>query len=95
MGVAKHIIDASKATYSSIEKRLGGVFRMVPPRREFVRGLARQIQIHPPAISHRLTDLHFFVIILASMFSLVALIFVSVRAVINFFSGRRRTPRQA
>ena len=95
MGVAKHFIDASKATYSSIEKRLSGVFRQVPPRREFVRGLGRQIQIHPPAISHRLTDFHFFMIMLASMFSLVALILVGIRAVFNFLSGRRRTPRQA
>jgi len=95
MGVAKNIIDASKATYSSIEKRLSGLFRTVPPRREFVRGLGRQIQIHPPAISHRLTDLHFLLIMLASMFSLVALIFVGIRAVVNFLTGRRRTPRQA
>ena len=95
MGVAKHIIDASKATYSSIENRLSGIFRTVPPRREFVRGLGRLIQIHPPEISQRLTDLHFFLIMLASMFSLVALIFVGIRAVVNFLSGRRRTPRQA
>jgi hypothetical protein len=95
MGVAKNIIDASKATYSSIENRLSGIFKTIPPRREFVRGLGRQIQIHPPAISYRLTDLHFLLIMIASMFSLVALIFVGIRAVINFFSGRRRTPRQA
>lgn len=95
MGVAKQIINASKATYSSIENRLSSLFRTIPPRREFVRGLGRQIQIHPPAISHRLTDFHFVLIMIASMFSLVALIFVSVRAVINFITGRRRFPRQA
>jgi len=95
MGVAKQIIDASKATYASIENRLAGVFKTVPPRKEFIRGLSHQIKIHPPAIANRLTDLHLVLILLASMFSLMALILVGVRAVLTFFNGRRRTPRQA
>jgi hypothetical protein len=95
MGVAKRFVDASKATYASVENRLAGVFKPVPPRQEFVRGLGRQIKIHPPAIASRLTDTHLILIMLASMFSLVALIVVGVRAVLTFFGGRRRTPRQA
>ena len=65
MSVRKKIVDVSKATYSAVESRLSGVFKTVPPRREFVRGLGHQIQVHPPATSHRLTDLHFVLIVIA------------------------------
>lgn len=95
MGVAKNLLDASKATYTSLENRLSGVFKTIAPRREFVRSLGRQIRLHPPAITQRLKDVHYILILLAGLFSLAAIVYISVRTVVSFFTGTRRTPRQA
>ncbi len=96
MGVAKQIVDASKATYASLEKRLSGVLKPVLPRREFVHGLGQQFQnVNRPTIVSRLTNIHFILIILVFALSVVAILAVGVRAIISLLGGRRPPLRQA
>jgi hypothetical protein len=67
MGVARQIVDASKATLNSLENKLSSVLKPVPPRKEFVNTLGNQIQtIHQPNIVQRLTNTHFILILLVS-----------------------------
>jgi hypothetical protein len=94
MGITKKFIDASKATYDSIEDHLEGAFRSVPPRKEFVRELGHRIRVQSQAVTTRLTDFHFLIIVFAGIFSIVALIWVGVRAIIDLGNVRRRIPRQ-
>lgn len=95
MNVPKQILDASKATYASIENRLADVFKVILPRKEFVNGLGRQIKIHPPPAAPRVTDTYLILLLAAALFSLLTLIVLGVRAALSLFRIHRRSPRQA
>ena len=93
MGIARQIIDASKATLSSLENQLAGVLKPVPPRKEFVNTLGNQIQkIQQPTIIHRLTSTQSIIILLAGMLSIGALLILGARAI--FSLANRRVTRQ-
>ncbi len=94
MGVARQIIDASKATLSSLENQLAGVLKPVPPRKEFVNTLGNQIQtIHQPTIIHRLTNAHFILILVAGILSIGALLILGLRTIFSLVNTRRRILR--
>lgn len=80
MGMGQKIADASKAGLHTLEKRLSGVLRPIPPRREFVRGLGRRIQTPSPvAMIERPPDIRLVVLALAGLFSLGVLVAVLIR----------------
>jgi len=95
MGVAKQIFDASKATINSLEDQLSGVFKPVPPRKEFVNALGNQIQAirQQPTIIHRLSNTHFILLLVMGIVSLGTLLVIGLRVVTSLFSTHRRILR--
>jgi hypothetical protein len=94
MGVARQIVDASKATLNSLENQLAGVLKPVPPRKEFVNTLGNQIQtIHQPNIVQRLTNTHYLLILLAGILSVGALLILGLRTIFSLVNTHRRILR--
>jgi hypothetical protein len=96
MSVARQFVDASKATLNSLENQLSGVFKPVPPRKEFVHRLGNQIQsIHQPTIVHRLTSTHYLLILMASLLSIGTLLVVGARAIFSLVEVHRKALRRS
>jgi hypothetical protein len=96
MSVARQIVDASKSTLNSLENQLAGVFKPVPPRKEFVNTLGNQIQtIHQPAIIQRLTNTHYVLILLAGILSIGTLLIIGARAIFSLVNVHRKVLRRS
>jgi hypothetical protein len=77
------------AKLDSVEKRLSGIFRPIPPRKEFVNGLSHRIQSGERAsfVNH-LASWHFFAMLIAGLVSLVILVAVGVRALLELIEKK-------
>jgi hypothetical protein len=81
-----------KGRLTSLESRLSGVLKPVPPRQEFVRDLSHRIQSNKQAsLVNHVANWHFFAMLVASLFSLAVLVAVGVRAVLSLASKKRQT----
>ncbi len=67
----------------SVEQRLSGVLKPVPPREEFVSSLNHRIQAdNRPSFVNHLAGWHFLAMIIAGLVSLVILVAVGARALL-------------
>lgn len=87
MGIRQKLVDASRDTLASIENRLAGVFRPVAPRREFVSGLQRKIQVKRQAIIERFNNLEFLLLFLAGVIASIVLVALGVRALLSLLAA--------
>ncbi len=80
------------ARLASLEDRLSGILKPVPPRKEFVRGLSNRIQSGERAsfVNH-VANWHFVVMVIASLFSLIVLIVVGIRMLLAL--GEKKRPQ--
>jgi len=78
----------------SLESQLSGVFKPVPPRKEFVRKLSQRIQGQPRQVLlvNHLADWHFFAMLAAGFLSAVVLVLVGIRALLSFTNRKRPVP---
>jgi len=84
--------NLSKGKLVSLETRLSGVLKPIPPRREFVRDLSHRIQRTKQAsLVNHVANWHFFAMLAASLFSVAVLVAVGVRAVLSLSSKKRQT----
>jgi hypothetical protein len=92
MATDEHLTDIPKGKLTSLESRLSGVLKPIPPRQEFVRDLSHRIQRNKQAsLVNHVANWHFFAMLVASLFSLAVLIAVGVRAVWSLTSKKRQT----
>ncbi len=77
---------------TSLENRLSGVLKPVPPRKEFVRDLSHRIQVgNQASFVNHLAGWHFFAMLIAGLLSVAVLLVVGVRALTTLF--RRNRPK--
>lgn len=89
MSFREQLINASREKISALEGKLSGVLRPIPPRREFVRGLEQKIQaVRQPAIVRSLSNVQFFLLLLAGLVSAALLVVIGLRALLSLFGGR-------
>ena len=97
MSVARQIVDASKSTLNSLENQLAGVFKPVPPRKEFVNTLGNQIQTiqHQSSLVQRLTNTQSVIILLAGIISIGTILVIGARAISSLINVHRRVLRRS
>jgi len=89
MAAESHEIHPTKL--QSLENRLSGILKPVPPRKEFVRNLSHRIQGNKQAsLVNHLANWHFIAMLVAGVLSIAVLLAVGVRAILSF-TGRKRT----
>ncbi len=90
MATGHHIGEAHRTKLDSVEKRLSGILRPIPPRKEFVSGLSHRIQAgNRTSIVNHLASWHFFAMLIAGLVSVVILVAVGVRALLELVERRR------
>jgi len=79
-----------KGKLVSLEDRLTGALRPVPPRQEFVRDLSHRIRRNrQTSLVNHVANWHFFAMLVASLFSVAVLVAVGVRALLALTTKRR------
>jgi hypothetical protein len=92
MATQERPTDLPKGKLLSLESRLSGVLKPIPPRQEFVRDLSHRIQRTKQAsLVNHVANWHFFAMLAASLFSVAVLVVVGVRAVLSLTSKKRQT----
>ncbi len=89
MAKEHHMGDAQNSKLDLVEKRLSGIFRPVPPRKEFVSGLSHRIQAgNRASLVNHLASWHFFAMLIAGLVSMVILVAVGIRALLELVEKR-------
>ncbi len=82
--------DTHNSKLELVEKRLSGILKPVPPRKEFVSGLSHRIQAgNRASIVNHLANWHFFAMLIAGLVSVLILVAVGVRALLELVAKRR------
>jgi len=90
MAIESSMNETHTTKLKSLENRLSGILKPVPPRKEFVRNLSHRIQGHSQAnLVNHLANWHFIAMLTAGFLSAVVLLVVGVRALVAL-TGRKR-----
>ncbi len=84
-------IHAARADkYSSLESRLSGILKPIPPRKEFVSDLSHRIQMNnKTTLVNHLANWHFLAMLLAGVISALVLLALGIRALM-ILTGKKR-----
>jgi hypothetical protein len=90
MAAERPINETHMTKLRSLENRLSGILKPVPPRKEFVRHLSHRIQEPGQAnLVNHLANWHFIAMLAAGFLSAVVLLVVGIRALVTL-AGRKR-----
>jgi hypothetical protein len=87
----KQLADASMERIVSLEKRLSGVLKPIKPRKEFVHGVAHNLQTGTQtAFVDRIANWHLIAMLIAGLISMVVFLAVMWRVLLSLL-GKKRT----
>lgn len=87
----KQLADASMERIVSLEKRLSGVLKPINPRKEFVHGVAHNLQTGThAAFVDRIANWHLIAMLIAGLISMIVFLAVIWRVLLSLL-GKRRT----
>jgi hypothetical protein len=91
MGMGKRIADASRATFSALEKKLSGTLKPVAPPQGFVHDLGHRIQAGSRvSLVNHVANWHILALLIAGFITLAMLLAMVARALLGL-SGKKRT----
>ncbi|MFC2028445.1 hypothetical protein ACFLTX_00795 [Chloroflexota bacterium] len=92
MSLEKKITNKTTDLFDSIESRLSGILKPVEPNPDFVNTLRDRVRsVQHPSIIKKFNNLQFITIVIAGVLSLVVLVTMIARLILNLLSPERKS----